>query len=95
MVQAPTSGSMCSGYLQHIQQDQELEFQHQLEKPQEIILFRLIHFGGLGLSNVNYKAFASLIRHLIETAIHPSFQHSLLFVYCMDLQNMPSKQTQT
>jgi hypothetical protein len=53
-------------------------FQDQLEKPQAMILYRLIQMGGLGLHNVKYKALASLIRTFLETSVHPSFQHSLL-----------------
>ena len=51
-------------------------FQDQLEKPQEMILHRPIDMGGLGLHNVKYKALAFLIRTFLETAVHPSFQHS-------------------
>ena len=52
-------------------------FQDQLEKPEEMILFRPIKFGGLGVHNVKYKALASQIRTFMETAVHPSFRHSL------------------
>ena len=52
-------------------------FQDQLEKPEEMILFRPIDMGGLGLHNVRYKAKASMIRTFMETAIHPFFSHSL------------------
>ena len=52
-------------------------FQDQLEKPEEMILFRPIDMGGLGLHNVRYKAKASMIRTFLETAIHPSFSHYL------------------
>ena len=41
-----------------------------------MILHRPIDMGGLGLHNVKYKALASLIRTFLETAAHPSFQHS-------------------
>ena len=53
-------------------------FQDQLEKPQEMILHRPVHVGGLGLHHVKYKAQASLIRTFLETAVSPSFKHSLL-----------------
>ena len=52
-------------------------FQDQLEKPEEMILYRPVSMGGLGLHNVRYKAKASLIRTFLETAIHPSFSHNL------------------
>ena len=41
-------------------------FQDQLEKPEEMILHRPIHMGGLGLQNVKMKAQASLIKTLME-----------------------------
>ena len=52
-------------------------FQDQLEKPEEMILYRPIKFGGLGLHHVKYKALASMIRTFMETAVHPSFKHNL------------------
>ena len=52
-------------------------FQDQLEKPEEMILFRPITQGGLGLHNIKFKALASMIRTFIETASHPLFEHSL------------------
>ena len=58
-------------------------FQDQLEKPEEMILFRPIQSGGLGLHSVKYKALASLIRTFMETAANPSFKqnhyHTLLY----------------
>ena len=53
-------------------------FQDQLEKPEEMILHRPIHMGGLGLQNVKMKAQASLIKTFMETAAHPAFTHNLL-----------------
>ena len=50
-------------------------FQDQLEKPEEMILHRPIHMGGLGLQNVKMKAQASLIKTFMETAAHPAFTH--------------------
>ena len=55
-------------------------FQDQLEKPEEMLLHRPIHMGGLGLHNVKMKALASLIRTFMETAANPSFTHNLLHV---------------
>ena len=52
-------------------------FQDQLEKPEEMILFRPIAMGGLGLHNVKIKSLASLIRTFMETAVHPSFLHNM------------------
>ena len=51
-------------------------FQDQIEKPEEMIFFRPIQFGGLGLHSVKYKALASLIRTLMETAVNPSFKQN-------------------
>ena len=52
-------------------------FQDQLEKPEEMILFRPITFGGLGLHNVKFKALASLTRTFMETAANPAFKQNL------------------
>ena len=52
-------------------------FQDQLEKPEEMILFRPISFGGLGLHNVKFKALASLTRTFMETAANPAFRQNL------------------
>ena len=53
-------------------------FQDQLEKPEEFILHRPIHMGGLGLHSVKIKAQASLIKTFLETAVNPAFNHNLL-----------------
>ena len=53
-------------------------FQDQLEKPQDMILFRPILRGGFGLHNVKFKALALRIRTFLETAINPIFQQNLL-----------------
>ena len=52
-------------------------YQDQLEKPEERIIFRPIKMGGLGLHNVRIKGLASLIRTFLETAVNPSFLHSM------------------
>ena len=52
-------------------------YQDQLEKPEEMVIYRPINAGGLGLHNVSCKAKASLIRTFLETAVNPSFSHSL------------------
>ena len=64
-------------------------FQDQLEKPEEMILFRPISNGGLGLHNVKFRALASMIRTFLETASNPFFEHSLFHsvlyrVYVLD-----------
>ena len=53
-------------------------FQDQLEKPEEFVLHRPVHMGGLGLHNVKLKALASLIKTFMETAANPAFTHNLL-----------------
>ena len=52
-------------------------FQDQLEKPEEIILYRKPINGGLGLHNVMLHSKALLIRTFLETAINPFYIHSL------------------
>ena len=49
----------------------------QLEKPEEIVLYRPASYGGLGLHHVQLKAQAMLIRSFLETATNPNFLHSL------------------
>ena len=49
----------------------------QLEKPELIVLYRPVSFGGLGLHHVELKAKAMLIRSFLETAANPKFNHSL------------------
>ena len=70
-------------------------FQDQLEKPEEMILFRPTLMGGLGLHNVKLKALASMIRSFMETAVHPKFHHNLYHtilyrVYVLDDDSISS-----
>jgi hypothetical protein len=57
----------------------------QLIKPDEKVLVRPTHWGGLGLFNVQIRAQACLIKSFLETAANPNFQenlyHSTLFKY--------------
>ena len=46
----------------------------QLEKPEEVVLYRSRHHGGLGLINLQYKALSLLIRNFLETALNPKIQ---------------------
>ena len=52
-------------------------FADQLEKPEEIILYRPRKLGGLGLIHLQSKALSQLISSFIETAVKPQFQHNL------------------
>ena len=52
-------------------------YQDQLEKPEEMIMFRPIKMGGLGVHSVKIKALASLIRTFLETSVNPLFLHSM------------------
>ena len=70
-------------------------FQDQMEKPEEMILFRPTLMGGLGLHNVKLKALASMIRSFMETAVHPKFHHNLYHtilyrVYVLDDDSISS-----
>ena len=49
----------------------------QLEKPEELVLYRQRKQGGLGLVSMQYKAVSLLIRNFTETSIHPKFQSNL------------------
>ena len=44
------------------------------EKPSELVLFRPISYGGLGMLNPKYRA---LIRSFLETAPNPNFQRNI------------------
>ena len=52
-------------------------FADQLEKPEEIVLFRSRIQGGLGLVNLKYKSLSLMIRSFLETALIPDFKHNL------------------
>ena len=52
-------------------------YQDLLVKPSELVLYRGIHDGGLGLMNVSIRGLALLIRTFLETSINPTFRHSL------------------
>ena len=52
-------------------------YQDCLEKPNELVLYRSAEDGGLGLLNVKVRAMALLIRTFLETALNPTFRHSL------------------
>ena len=60
----------------------------QLEKPEEVVLYRSRKLGGLGLVNLQYKALSLMIRNFLETALNPAFQankyHSALFSWYVD-----------
>ena len=60
----------------------------QLEKPEEVFLYRSRKLGGLGLVNLQYKALSLMIRNFLETALNPAFQankyHSALFSWYVD-----------
>ena len=62
-----TLSSLCKSYL----------YQDMLEKPSELVLFRKVDQGGLGLHNVKHKALAALITTFLQTAANPKFQRSL------------------
>ena len=52
-------------------------YSDQLEKPQELVLFKPRQVGGLGLISIQYKALSLLIRNFLETAVNPKFQSNL------------------
>ena len=53
-------------------------YQDCLEKPSELVLYRNVQDGGLGLFHVRVRSLALLIRSFIETSTNPKFRHSLL-----------------
>ena len=52
-------------------------YQDCLEKPSELVLYRDIKDGGLGLLHVHVRSLALLIRAFLETSVNPNFRHSL------------------
>ena len=64
------------------------------EKPIELLLYRPVEDGGLGLHHVQCKALSSLISTFLQTAANPGYQqslyHSLLYRrYCLKDDTVP------
>ena len=53
-------------------------YQDMFAKPEEMLLHRPHHYGGLGLHSTKYKALAGFITSFIQTAANPSFRSNLL-----------------
>ena len=62
-----TLASLCKSYM----------YQDMLEKPNELVLYRKVEHGGLGLHNIMCKGLASLITTFLQTAASSRFQQSL------------------
>ena len=60
----------------------------QLEKPEEVVMYRSRLHGGLGLINLQCKALSLLIRNFLETALNPNFQvnqyHNALYYWYVE-----------
>ena len=79
-----TLASLCKSYM----------YQDMLEKPSELVLYRKVEHGGLGLHNIKCKALASLISTFLQTAVSPRFQkslyHNVLYrFYCLGEETLP------
>ena len=60
-------------------------FQDILEKPVEMVLYRPIERGGLGLHNIQIKSKASL-RTFLETSVNPSYTPTISIIHsCSEL----------
>ena len=59
--------SACKGWL----------YQDMFEKPSELLLYRPVEDGGLGMHHVQCKALSSLISTFLQTAANPGYQQSL------------------
>ena len=71
-----------------------LLYQDMLEKPSELLLYRPIEKGGLGLFHVQSKSLIGLIATFLQTAANDNFQnslyHSILYrYYCLLDQTVP------
>ena len=69
-------------------------YQDMFEKPGELLLYRPVEEGGLGLHHVKSKALAGLIVTFLQTAANPLFQqslyHNLLYRrHCLDDATAP------
>ena len=69
-------------------------YQDLLEKPSELVLYRRVEHGGLGLHSCKCKALASLISSFLQTAANPRFRQSLYHnclyrYYCLGELDMP------
>ena len=53
-------------------------YQDMFAKPEEMVIHRPQHYGGLGLHSVKYKALAGFITTFMQTAANTSFQPNLL-----------------
>ena len=72
-------------------------YQDRFAKPEEHVLHRPHHYGGLGLHSVKHKSMAGFITTFLQTAINPRFRqnllHNLLFrkhVLGEDVQDAPN-----
>ena len=68
-----------------------------LAKPEEMVLHRPHHHGGLGLHSVKLKAMAGFITTFLQTAANPKFcpnlLHSLLYRKHVIGEDVPGVQT--
>ena len=69
-------------------------YQDMLAKPEEMVLHRPHHQGGLGLHSVRYKALAGYITTFLQTAANPAYRsnllHSLLYrKHILEEENVP------
>ena len=53
------------------------------EKPQEMVTYREVGLGGLGVHNVKIKAMAMLIHTFLQQAISPRFSHNQYHEYLL------------
>ena len=64
-----------------------------IEKPEELVLYKDIEEGGLGLMHVQNRAKAALISTFLQTAISPNFSrnfyHNYLYRYYILGENLP------
>ena len=67
----------------------------QLEKPEELLLYRSRKLGGLNVHNIKLRAMAELIKTFLDTAIHPKYTNSLYHRalydwHVEDIRNIPN-----
>ena len=74
-------------------------YQDMFAKPEEMLLHRPLHYGGLGLQSPKYKALAGFITTFLQTAANPSFcsnflHHQLCRKFVLEEEHVPGAPTQ-
>ena len=69
-------------------------YQDMLEKPQEMLIYKQVELGGLGVYHIKMRAMAMLIQTLLSQAISPCFSNNqyhkaLYYWHVLDDRTIP------